>query len=424
MPPRAKRGAAKASPASKRTRKHKNQGNDAVAVDAVAVAIEQPATPTRAVTKPAPANPPGKYKYWVYTLHDGRMQSFENYNDSMDFQEEYGALITNQETFSTKAQMMAYLSAGKNGTGVTIKTEPGVVPDRALLSLSPEEKTRLTKINSMIDACKPHDTMKLWWKTNPMTSAAAYILDPLNHMGEGAWYIKRPFDMVLVNYFKATPTDNPFVNEFFTNIQTAKMRDEDKGPNDAKMSKRVTDTKEFTNYRMWTHTSLPYGSFKSIEDEDNYVIENLNAAMATLRTAQRTPIFMEVVKGAYSERMYEKMMEENKRSSNFPTFIQKFRIKCLKLQNLNKLVVLDDAKTIHLLLLKHGLPTRKYPREELVFENTDDGDDNKKPAAVTPNAAFTDCDASTGENADDDLASARVLQNENDDDETEAEDEE
>lgn len=359
-----------------------------------AMVVAEPKTPTKPKLK---SNPYKKY-YVVYTLTSGDMESFEDIEASMEFQQEYESLISSSQYFDTKAKMNAFVTAGKDAA-----EKPD--PDVEVISgeaMSPDDKNRFNRIRAMMEQAKPKDTLFIYWKTTPKSKIAVFVLVAKSQWKDRVWFVKKPFGDVLVNYFKATPTDNTFANDFLTNIKTAKERDQEKGNNDTRVEIRKTDGRSFDQYLMWTWCNLPIDKFESEQDEVTYIEENVGATIAHIRSAQRTTLFMHVVQTAYTEAMFNAMQTAKPNSTTFKDFVQKCRIQVEKCPNLNKFLILDESKTIQMFLWKNEVKTRKYPlatKAELKVIKSE-------PVEVTPCVKETE----TKQNADEETeVIAKVL---------------
>ena len=368
--------------------------------------------------KSKPTNPYKSKKYYaVYTLVSGDIESFEDLTSAMEFQADHEALIASSERFDTKAKMMAFIKTSKKAQA--IKTEQdGDTPATQQIAMSPEDKTKLNRIKDMMDAARPCDSWTFYYKTTPKSNIVIVIFVALNQWNENMWFVKRQLQSVLVNYFKTNPTDNNFVNDILTNVQSVKMRDKEKGPN-AQLEIIGKDKRKYAQSYLWSWANLPETSFASMQDEDNLLDEQFHETMTYIRSAQRTPLFMAVVKQAYSENMFNAMINDTKNSSGFTTFFQNCRVSTAKISNLNTFVILDEVKTMQMFLWKNSGQNRKYPPTPVPVTN------HESANVITPDlkkqiAKDTTTESTTEENGE----VTEELMNEEDDDDDKDSDEE
>ena len=164
-----------------------------------------PSGSNNVVTTPA-ANPyKGKKYYVVYTLVSGDIEAFDDLAQATEFQADYESLIQTSEKFDTKAKMTAFIATSKKA--MAIKTEQTAeTPATAPATMSPEDKSKLSRIKSLMDAARPSDSWTFYWKTTPKSKIVIVIFVALNQWNEPTWFVKRQLQAVLVNYNKTTTT--------------------------------------------------------------------------------------------------------------------------------------------------------------------------------------------------------------------------
>jgi hypothetical protein len=339
-----------------------------------AAILPRPAAITPTSSKKKVANLP---YYRVFVLQSGQMKQFDTQAEAQEFMSEYDTLISSMETFTSRQKMQAFVKSG----AVATPTKSPKALDTTIEEMSPEEKTTFNRIRTLMEQAKPQNTMNFDWKSTKKADKFVTTMSPKNAEKLDQWFLKTPFDRVIMNYFTECPSDLSYVNEFFQNIKLATARDPDKGPNDPKTSKSKTSDREFPCYVMYTVVTIPVEEFASATQEEEWIKGVLHASMNALRVAQRGPLFMEICRAAYSERMYKAMMSPTAYGGNFTTYIQQCRIKCHRMDNLNKSIVKDEANVIKMQLMESERATKKYPHDDLYSDQKELLED-RKPAPI------------------------------------------
>ena len=307
--------------------------------------------------------------YRVYILDGGRdHRKVDSWDDAQEFEAEYATIIDSWSDFPTRTKMNKFLEQATKHTEETTTPAKNNSEDDTVAvveNLTPDEKTKFNRIRTLLEEYKPHNAINVYWKTTKYSKLCCVLFCAKNEKDQDMWFIRPPFQHCVSGYHVEYPHSNIAVNEFWTNFRTAAMRDPDKGPSDAKMNIRKKDNAEFAQYIMWTTFTIPVESIPSAPKEQEFIEGVINESVGSLRQAQRTSVFMNVVKEAYSRTMYEAMMKPPMYGVNFPTYIQTARVKAIRLENLNKFVTLENSNEIKRLLFKHDLPEKKYPNDDL-----------------------------------------------------------
>lgn len=157
-------------------------------------------------------------------------------------------------------------------------------------------------------------------------------------------------------------------------------RDPEKGNNDPLMSApRGKDGKTFPVHVIWGFVNIPLAEARitSLRQEVEWVEENCQVCLQTLKQEVRKPVFQAAIAEAYTERMFKAMMKPSEYGPSFNQFFQSCRAQIEKADNLNKYVILDEVKTIQLFLIKNELEEKKY------FDDAVDADPAIHPKTET-----------------------------------------
>jgi hypothetical protein len=291
-------------------------------------------------------------------------------------------------------------------------------------TMSPEEKTKFDSIRIGIENSKPKATMHFLTKTTRLSNVVIVLFNPLAPDGKPMWFFKKPFDAILANYFKESPTGDAFTDDLFTNMQHSKRRDPDKGPDAVLMSEATaSNSKTYAQFMLRSWANIPVGNFASATEEQEWIVKHLNVAWNHLRNAQRTALFMNVVKESMSPSFFGAMLKKKDWQPNLPGFIHDSRVKVEQCDNLNSYLILEEVKSLQLFLFKNKLPEKKYPNDDVVVKKEPESPrihnapaahstPNKKPKTsnVTPTEDVADDDEAT-ESEDEDGIAAEVTDN-------------
>ena len=314
--------------------------------------------PVAGVT-PSPRN---KQPYFrVCVMHDGTMKGFDDPAESCEFVQECDSCISSTESFPTRELMEAFLKSGTPKTPSPVKS--GGYVD--LNALSPDDNLKLTRFRNILKADSPQNTMAFYWKTTKRATQCVVIFRPLNAETNPMWFMKAPFHRVCIGFYAENPTDLAHVNEFFANLKLAPLRDQDKGPDAIKMTKMKNSDREFQNFVMYSTITIPVDQMTTALQEEEWIKGACHGVVNNLRSAQRTALFMECVRAAYSEKMFKSMMSQTAYGGNFSAYIQGAKIDCVRLDNLNKYIVKENANDIKMELMKTELPKKKFPGKDL-----------------------------------------------------------
>ena len=300
--------------------------------------------------------------------YPGKMRKCDSRNEAEDFENEYKECLVNQQQFTSRKKMDEYFRAGMEATkSHTTPTKNGNdVKNVAIDDMSPEDKAKYNKIQTLMEEARPQPEFKLYWLTTKNSPTVAVLFRPVNDRGEPQWFMKPPFDAVVQAFFTACPSSTNAVNQFFVNLKQADQRDPNQGPNDVMMSKpKKEGAPTFKQYVLWTTFELPVDTLTSAEEEEDYIELTLKHAINDLRQAQRNPLFMATVESAYSESFYKAMMSPKAYGGTFVTYIQKARTTVERCDNLNKHVILDASKEIKMKVFQNDQPEKKYPTDSL-----------------------------------------------------------
>lgn len=324
---------------------------------ATAEAVE--AVPTE--VSPSPRKKQVEPYFRVYVMQDGAMKQFTDPIEACEFVSEYDTVISSMESFPNRAQMLAFLKSGPTKASTPVK--PGQVI--TLDEMSPEDKSKFNRIRTLMEDAKPKNTIAMDWKCTKKAEQFAVVFRPLNDQGLPQWSLKPPFQRVITSYFKECPSDLKHVNEFFENLKLAPQRDPDQGPDCIKMSKAKNSDKEYKTFVMCSLITIPIEKFTSAVEEEEWIKGCLHNVFNEIRAAQRTNLFMKIVKAAYSPKMYAAMMSDKAYGGTFTDYVQGAKIKCTRLENLNKFITKDEANDIKMTLMTSEREHKKYPNDDL-----------------------------------------------------------
>lgn len=300
-------------------------------------------------------------------MHDGSMRAFTDPTEACEFVSEYDTVISSMESFPNRAQMDAFLKSGPKTASTPVKAGQVVTLD----DMSPDDKSKFNRIRTLMEDAKPKNTTEFDWKTTKRADKFLVTMRPLSADGKMQWTCKPPLQRVLIGYFSECPTDNTYVNEFFAGLKLAPLRDPNQGPDVILVSKAKNSDREFKCFVMYSIVSIPVEQFTTALQEEQWIKGTLHSVFNAIRVAQRTALFMQIVESAYSPAMYKAMMSETAYGGNFTEYIQHCRIKCIRLENLNKYITKDDANDIKLTLMQAERQHKKYPGNDLYSDQMD-----------------------------------------------------
>ncbi len=363
-------------------------------------------------------------RYIVFTLSNGQRRGFDNEVDAAEFRLEYGSLAIAENVLSTRKQMESFI----NNAAVNASPPTPIKQENDVKSISPDDKTKWARMQQSLQNSKPLPTLNFYFKTTRMSTKCVVLFDAKETSGKDLWWFKTPLPLVWREFAKEFPATSATTNEIWTNVSSAVARNPDKDENTAKTTVNKQN-KTFQVYILWTYFNIDHGQHESYEAERIWIEQALAEAMAWMRTAQKHPVYMNALKTVFSEKMYEHMMRGGY-SPSVDQFFQTCRINIEKLDNLNRLVILDESKSIRLFICENELRTRKYkwetekdrlqsttdfntPKKKRVKETTDtlDEDDNDEEEAITVDVVATV--VADGDNDDNDDGET---DSENDDD--------
>jgi hypothetical protein len=289
---------------------------------------------------------------------------FDQSAEADDFMSEHDAIITNTHRFQTKAQMEAFVAASvptvKDANASVGATTPVID-----LTLSPEDKTKFMSMRSAMENAKNKHEVILHVRTTKKSSIALFILEAKRDTGADMFYFKSPLDKIWSQWFSNQPEKHEFTNDFFTTMQTAKRRDPEGDVNDRLVSVRTKDQQKFPVSILWCFVNIQVEKIASATDELKWFQDNADIAWNNFRRVQLQPLWTALLHASLSEGM-KTAFNVAKFGPNFSQFVQECRVVVKPLDNLNKYVILDEAKNMQLLLVKNELEHKKYPNDDLL----------------------------------------------------------
>ena len=362
---------------------------------------------------------PKQGRYIVFTLSNGQRRGFDNEVDAAEFRLEYGSLAIAENVLTTRKQMETFI----NNESVNSSPSVRIKQENDEKTISPVDKTKWARMQQSIHNSKPLPILNFYFKTTRMSTKCIVLFDAKETYGKDLWWFKQPLPLVWREFVKEFPATSSATNEIWTNVSAAVARDPDKDENTAKTTYSKQKDKSFEVHVLWTFFNIDYGQHESYEAERIWIEQALAEAMAWMRTAQKHPVYMNAIKTAFSEGMYKHMIK-NSYSPTVEQFFQTCRTNIEKLDNLNRMVILDESKSIKLFLCSNELRTKKYKWETEDARrqtNTDYNTPKKKRAKETTEEDQEDV-IEEEEAVAVEVVATVVADADNDDDETDSDD--
>jgi len=301
------------------------------------------------------------FDYYAFVLLNGKVRSFNTRTAALEFKEEYGDIIKDEEAFRTEGRMIAYIQ--RRGTVDTVTTTDTTITH--VKDMSDSDKKKFNSLITMREANKPSNSFVHHWTTSRKSKYVVVLIRPEDQKGNDLWYWKSPMDEVLKWYFKQNPTDQAAVNEYFQNVELVDMRDKEGSNTTVKATKSKSSDRLFQQKVMKTRFELPVAQLTSAEEEQEYIETTLQFAVTSMRDAQRETLFMKLLENCYSEKMYEVMMRGNVYTGNLQDFFQRAKVRTKRCENLNTHIVQKEVDEVKMFLYETEVEFKKYPSDYL-----------------------------------------------------------
>jgi hypothetical protein len=328
-------------------------------------------------------------RYWVFRMNNGEEEVIHTKDEAEEYETENSDIIEQIFKFASKEAMTKHQNEAKKFKSNNASSPPkptSVTPT----PLTPEERIKLDRISAMIEQSRPTNKIELMFKTNSRATMAVVIITFRNEHGHHQWFCKPDIVAVtMCSYATHVPQDNEFVQKALQRMSYMRRRDTEKGPDHVKQVEwkppKGGESKWYDQHIAFTYVDIPFRDLQSVEDEENYLLDNLTLLGNTIKKIMQSALFLDAYKNTLNSASMWKAMTEPKSGKNIMQYINDCKIKPMKCENINTYAVLEDTKSVTTFLFNTRHTERKYRletpaqsdvNEEKKNENKDSGEEN------------------------------------------------
>lgn len=350
-----------------------------------------------------------KNLYYVYTLSNGRHEYIDNFQEAMEFENDYEPVIENKTVLKNKPSFEAHKASTTKKekaqqTSTPTKTNKPHKKD-ADHQLSHEEKTKIDKINSMIQQNVPSNRIEIEWRTNSRAQECIVIIRFLNMYGQDQYSLKpNQWTVAIISYISLFKQESPVIQQAIENLSYGRKRDIKGDPHKvAAVAWNSPDKKIRRTYEQHvahTHFQIPHATMQTQLEETIYLHDMCEEFGKTLQRIMQCPTFSPCLQTSVgSENLWKAMIGEGEKKGGLNVFeyIADCKIKVSPCSNLNSHLVLEDAQDLTTLLFNSRLPTKKYALSPSGNEDLSDDADGPHDASPLADDPPSDDDTSPGE---------------------------
>lgn len=332
-------------------------------------------------------------KYWVFRMCNGEEELVQGKESANEYMQDNEDIIDQTFTFTKKEEATKHISDRKKALK-QIKTTP-IKKEKDLVlpqtALSPEERSKLDRITELIEDARPTNHIELIVKTNSRATKAVALVLFKNAFGNEQWFCKPDVISTSMSAFVTQWEQlDPVVQEALLNLEYGCKRDMSGDESAKKVVKwksptNSKDQREFELYQAYTHFTIPYELFQSMEEEHQYLLEVTKTIGETMKSIMVSAPFMACLENTIrNENFWKKMMGTHNDSKpntlTYPQYINDCKIKSRFLKDvpndkINTFLVKEDAQTLATILFESRLSTPKY---ETPVEKGNKNDNDKQ----------------------------------------------
>ena len=336
------------------------------------------ATVTPARAKRAPKSP----KYYTFTLKGNLAdENIEGTEEAAAFKRDNADIIISYKAYSSHKHWTTF----KKRRALEYTPQVNAFASDPNNNDDANTKLMLQKMSTSIQI----ETFRGYYRTNARANKFILFMTLLSNQGDDAWCWK-PKSIVpaLASYFDVRKPKDAVLRQAFNSLAYCPRPDKNnKGQALIKSFIPANNHGKSIDIHIFTTSAIfdiPVATLKSTQEEDKWIQQTSTEFFEAMRDAMKTNVFKNVLNNI--DEIYTNKIYDPKKGMNLTKFLNKAIVRLSKVEDMEDLLMKEDAETYGKYLYQNRLKEDKY---------------GEKPSAATTNDLSTDlledCDMSDEE---------------------------